>query len=58
VPNLKMHVSMVALLGALIGLVLALILLLNKPFQGRSHVSVEPFEQLVRSVESMAYPRR
>lgn len=58
VPNLKMHASMVALLGAMIGLILALILLLNQPFQGRSHVSVQPFEQLVRSVESMAYPRR
>ena len=58
VPNLTMHVSMVALLGALIGLILALILVLNKPFQGRSHVSVEPFERLVRSVESMAYPRK
>jgi ABC-type multidrug transport system fused ATPase/permease subunit len=58
VPNLQMHVAMVALLGALIGLVLALILLLNKPFEGRSHVSVEPFEKLVHSVESMAYPRR
>lgn len=58
VPNLNMHVSMVALLGAMIGLILSLILLLNKPFQGRSHISVEPFERLVRSVESMAYPRR
>jgi len=58
VPNLKMHMSMVALLGAMIGLILALILLLNKPFQGRSHVSVEPFEQLVQSVEAMAYPHK
>jgi len=58
VPSFKMHVSMVGLLGAMIGLILALILLLNKPFQGRSHVSVEPFERLVHSVESMAYPRK
>jgi hypothetical protein len=57
-PNLKMHLSMVALLGAMIGLILALVLLLNKPFQGRSHVSVQPFERLVSSVESMAYPRK
>jgi hypothetical protein len=58
VPNLNMHISMVALLGAMIGLILSLILLLNKPFQGRSHISVEPFERLVHSVESMDYPRK
>lgn len=56
VPNLPMHLSMVSLLGALIGLVLVLIVLLNNPFRGQSHVSVEPFNRLVRSVEAMAYP--
>ena len=55
-PHLLMHVSMVSLLGALIGLVLLLIVLLNNPFRGRSHVSVEPFNRLVRSVETMSYP--
>jgi hypothetical protein len=56
VPHLLMHVSMVSLLGALIGLVLLLIVLLSNPFRGRSHVSVEPFNHLVRSVETMSYP--
>jgi hypothetical protein len=56
VPHLFMHVAMVSLLGSLIGLVLLLIILLNNPFRGRSHVSVEPFNRLVRSVETMSYP--
>jgi hypothetical protein len=56
VPRLPMHLSMVSLLGALIGLVLLLIVLLDNPFRGRSHVSVEPFNRLVRSVEARAYP--
>lgn len=55
-PNLLMHVSMVSLLGSLIALVLLLIVLLNNPFRGRSHVSVEPLDRLVRSVETMSYP--
>jgi hypothetical protein len=55
-PHLLMHVSMVSLVGALIGLVLLLIVLLNNPYRGRSHVSVEPFNRLVRSVETMSYP--
>jgi hypothetical protein len=56
VPQLFMHISMVSLLGALIGLVLVLILLLSNPFRGQNHVSVEPFNSLVRSAEAMAYP--
>jgi len=56
VPRLPMHLSMVSLLGALIGLVLLLIVLLNNPFRGRSHVSVDPFNRLVTSVETKAYP--
>ena len=55
-PHLVMHATMISLLGALIGLVLLLIVLLDNPFRGRSHVSVEPFNRLVRSVETMAYP--
>jgi hypothetical protein len=55
-PHLLMHVTMVSLLGALIGLVLLLIVLLNNPFRGQSHVSVEPFNRLLRSVETMSYP--
>lgn len=56
VPRLFMHISMVSLLGAMIGLVLVLILLLSNPFRGPNHVSVEPFNTLVRSVETMAFP--
>lgn len=56
VPHIAMHAAMVALLGAAIGLVLALIVLLNNPFRGENHVSVEPFNRLVRAVEAMAYP--
>ena len=56
VPNLTMHAAMVALLGAAIGLVLIVIVLLNDPFRGENHVSVEPFDRLVRTVETMAYP--
>jgi hypothetical protein len=51
-----MHLAMVSLLGALIGLVMALVVLLNNPFRGPNHVSIEPFHGLVRSVEAMAYP--
>jgi hypothetical protein len=57
VPQLLMHAAMVSLLGGLIGLVLALIVLLSNPFRGQNHVSVEPFNTLVRSVEAMDYPR-
>jgi hypothetical protein len=56
VPRLWMHVAMVSLLGALIGLVMALVVLLNNPFRGQNHVSIAPFHRLVRSVETMAYP--
>lgn len=58
VPHVVMHAAMVALLGSAIGLVLALIVLLNRPFQGENHVSVEPFNRLVLSVENMSYPHR
>jgi hypothetical protein len=57
-PNLVMHAAMVGLLGATIGLVLALILLLDHPFRGQNHVSVEPFNRLVLSVETMSYPHK
>ena len=54
--RLAMHAVMVGMLGASIGLVLMLIVLLNNPFLGRSHVSVEPFQALTMAVETMAYP--
>jgi hypothetical protein len=38
VPQLWMHVAMVSLLGALIGLVMVLAVLLNNPFRGQNHV--------------------
>ena len=41
-----------------IGLVLMLIVLLDNPFLGRSHVSVEPFQALTMAVETMDYPMR
>jgi hypothetical protein len=56
VPRLVMHAAMVALLGASIGLVLLLIILLKDPFRGDNHVSVEPFNRLVHAVETMSYP--
>lgn len=56
VPHLLMHVSMVSLLGALIGLVLVLIVSLSNPFRGQNHVSVAPFNTLVKSVEAREYP--
>ena len=55
-PRLTMHAAMVVLLGASIGLVLMLIVLLDNPFRGHSHVSDEPFESLSRAVETMDYP--
>jgi Protein of unknown function (DUF4239) len=55
-PQLWMHVVMVSLLGSLIGLVMLLIVLLNNPFRGQNHLSIEPFHRLVRLVETMAYP--
>jgi len=58
VPDFRMHLAMVAMLSALIGLILSLILVLDHPFQGPNHVSVEPFETLVHAVERMAYPHR
>jgi hypothetical protein len=58
VPDLRMHLAMVAMLSAMIGLILSLILVLDHPFQGPNHVSVEPFDILVHSVERMAYPHR
>ena len=57
-PRLAMHAVMVGLLGASIGLVLMLIVLLDNPFLGRSHVSVEPFQALTMAVETMDYPMR
>jgi hypothetical protein len=55
-PRLAMHAIMVALLGSSIGLVLVLIVLLDNPFLGRSHVSAEPFQLLRVAVEMMDYP--
>lgn len=49
-PNLRMHIAMLSMLASSIGLVLALILLLNSPFRGRNHVSAEPFNRLAVSV--------
>lgn len=56
-PRLQMHAVMVAMLGASIGLVLMVIVLLDNPFLGTSHVSVEPFEALSMAVETMDYPK-
>jgi hypothetical protein len=56
-PRLTMHAVMVGLLGASIGLVLMLIVLLDNPFLGSSHVSVEPFTALTMAVETMDYPK-
>jgi ABC-type multidrug transport system fused ATPase/permease subunit len=56
VPRLWMHLATVSLLGALIGLIMALVVLLNNPFRGQNHVSIAPFHRLVKSVETMAYP--
>jgi hypothetical protein len=57
-PNLGMHAAMVSLLGATIGLVLILILLLTHPFEGDNHISAAAFNELIRNVESASYPRR
>jgi uncharacterized protein DUF4239 len=57
-PNLEMHAAMVSLLGATIGLVLILILLLTHPFEGDNHISAAAFNELIRNVESASYPRR
>jgi hypothetical protein len=56
-PNFLMHAVMVGLLGASIGLVLALIILLDGPFRSSNHISAVPFERPVKTVEDMAYPR-
>lgn len=56
--HLLMHTCMISLLGAFIGLVLVMVVLLDNPFRGRSHVSVQPFSRLVIAVEAMAYPHR
>ncbi|MBW4022715.1 MAG: DUF4239 domain-containing protein [Proteobacteria bacterium] len=56
-PRLAMHAVMVGLLGSTIGLVLMLVVLLDNPFLGRSHVSVEPFQALTMAVETMDYPK-
>lgn len=55
-PRLWMHMAMVSLLGALIGLIMTLVVLLDNPFRGPNHVSIAPFHRLVKSVEEMAYP--
>jgi hypothetical protein len=57
-PSLGMHAAMVSLLGATIGLVLILILLLIHPFEGDNHISAAAFNELIRDVESASYPRR
>jgi len=56
-PRLRMHAVMVGMLGASIGLVLVVIVLLDNPFLGTSHVSVEPFEALTQAVQTMDYPK-
>lgn len=56
-PKLAMHAVMIGLLGGSIGLVLMLVVLLDNPFVGRSHVSVEPFNWLTKALEVMDYPR-
>jgi ABC-type branched-subunit amino acid transport system permease subunit len=56
-PNFVMHMLTVSILAASIALVLTLIILLENPFRGRNHISVVPFERLVKTVEEMAYPR-
>ncbi|MBV8613307.1 MAG: DUF4239 domain-containing protein [Acetobacteraceae bacterium] len=50
-PSVWMHASMVALLAASIGLVLALVLLLYNPYVGRNHVSAAPFNALLAELE-------
>jgi hypothetical protein len=57
VPRLAMHATMLAMLGGSIGLVLMLVVLLDNPFVGRSHVSDEPFQWLSRALAMMDYPR-
>ena len=57
-PNLAMHAATVSLLGATIGLVLILILLLTHPFEGDNHISAAAFNALIRDVESASYPRQ
>src|ERR1700761_3455815 len=57
-PNLAMHAAVVSLLGATIGLVLILIVLLTHPFEGDNHISAAAFNALIRDVESTAYPHR
>lgn len=56
-PSFSMHIVMVSMLGASIALVLSLIILLDNPFRGQNHVSAAPFEELVKTVESMSYPQ-
>jgi hypothetical protein len=57
-PSLAMHVAMVSLLGATIGLVLILILMLTHPFEGDNHISAAAFSELIRNVESSSYPHQ
>lgn len=56
-PRFGMHAVMVGMLGASIGLVLMVIVLLDNPFLGASHVSVEPFQALAEAVQMMDYPK-
>jgi hypothetical protein len=56
-PNFVMHMLTVSILAASIALVLTLIILLENPFRERNHISVVPFERLVKTVEEMAYPQ-
>lgn len=55
--RLAMHAVMMGLLGGSIGLVLMLIVLLNNPYGGQSHVSLEPFTWLSKALTMMDYPR-
>ena len=52
-----MHAMMMSLLGGSIGHVLMLIALLDNPYRGQSHVSLEPFTWLSRALAMMDYPR-
>ncbi len=56
VPNLAMHSAMLGMVGASIGLVLILIVLLSHPFQGDNHISAAAFNTLMEEVERMSYP--
>ncbi|MCF4167080.1 DUF4239 domain-containing protein [Zavarzinia compransoris] len=52
----RVHVLLTTALSASIGLVLALIVLLDAPFRGINHVSDAPFAALVRTVGAHDFP--